>query len=129
MDLFSAVIVILIHRQSILAVLTVILISLVLDIVALVTALRDKTPDDGPYMGYSTVIFCVSHCRIDAVILCLSFAACCGCLRCCKIIPITTEDQNAIFLEQIMENAGKVRDGTPRNIEHQEPAVRVQPVD
>ena len=44
-----------IHRQVISAILTVIVLSLILGIVALAPFLRDKGPDDENYEGYSTV--------------------------------------------------------------------------
>merc|ERR1712156_1195813 len=37
---------------------------------------------------------------------------CCGCLRCCRMIPITTDDHDAILLEQIMRHSNDRTTGT-----------------
>ena len=136
-----------IHRQVKMGILTVLVIALLLGIVALAPLLRDKGPDDENFEGYSTVgylwivagetflvpfhIFCNFLCIALSYRCCDSmFVICCGCLRCCRVIPITTADQNAIFLEQIMQSAREARDGQPKHIEHQEPVCEiVQPVD
>ena len=54
------------------------------------------------------------HVLFNFLCIALSYRCCdslivlfCGCLRCCRVIPITTEDHDAIFLEQIMRNSTK----------------------
>jgi len=136
-----------INRQITLAVFTVVDILLILGIVALAPVLREDTgPERENYSGYTTVgylwIFINGILLFPFNVLCnflciaLSYRCCdsmivlcCGCLRCCRVIPITTEEHDAIFLEQIFENADKARDAKPRNIAHHEPEIIKQPVD
>ena len=127
--------------QVILGILTVIDILLILGIVVMAPVLRDKSPEDENYEGYSTLgylwIASLDILLIPFNILCnfltiaLSYRCCdsmivlcCGCLRCCRVIPITTEDHDAIFLEQIMRNS-ETKPG--QHIEHEAPATRIQP--
>merc|ERR1712087_828827 len=81
-------------------------------------------------------IFMIFHILCNFLTIALSYRCCdsllllcCGCLRCCTVIPITTEDHDAIFLEQIMMNARNGKDGVPQHIEHEPPSTRVQPSD
>ena len=51
----------------------------------------------------------------------------CGCLRCCRVIPITTDDHDAIFLEQIMKNSNdRTRMETAKHAQHGPPETRME---
>jgi len=50
---------------------------------------------------------------------------CFGCIRCCRVIPITTADHDAIFLEQIMKNVPD-RSDRERAPRAEGPSTRIQ---
>jgi len=49
---------------------------------------------------------------------------CCGWIRCCRVTPITTEDHDAIFLEQIMKNVPEQQ--SDRSPGSEGPGIRVR---
>ena len=72
------------------------------------------------------------HILCNFLCVALSYRCCdsllvllCGCLRCCRVIPITTADHDAIFLEQIMRNSK----GDNQQIERGGPSRRTMPTE
>ena len=119
-----------IRRQIICSVLTVMTIITALLITA-VRMHRGFAEYDSPgneWFVLAEVVWIPLHILCNFLCVALSYRCCdslivflCGCVRCCRVIPITTEDQDAIFLEQIMKNS------KPPQIEHEAPSTRTLP--
>ena len=121
------------RRQSILALLTVFNNFCFLVVVGWQIS---TDPDRYGQPGYRWIefvecFFLPFHILCNFLSIALSYRCCdslivllCGCLRCCKVIPITTADHDAIFLEQIMRNSNDQNAGNPNQTNHTVPTTK-----
>jgi len=117
-----------IHRQMILAALTVISNILFFGVTAARSAIAGENDDrsvGNRWMAFAESFIISFHIICNFLTVALSYRCCdsllvlcCGCLRCCNLIPITTADHDAIFLEQIMKNTKTQNAAAPKSFEH-----------
>jgi len=115
------------HRQQLLSILTVI--GNVLCTVSVVSR-WNKNEGQWHWMMFLRPFFSSFHIICNFLCIGLPYRCCdtlvvlcCGFLRCCTATPITTEDHDAIFLEQMLVKPANTR---PAITAHQTPSARIE---